>query len=231
LFYSIWNTKKNIEVGDGTLVCVIEDGGVVESTSKTIPILLQAMDVTIYPEGGDLIENLECGVYIEAFTPYGDPADLSGDIIDNIDGSIVGTIQTKHEGRGKTYFTPKSNKNYSLSITKPFGITKKIEFPKIISEGVTLCSLLEVYQPDEPVNFKISVSKKGVYYIILFKKEVEITCLKINFTEDNSTKEVSLSLPSSNTLSNGVLRATIYDSTKTKAFAERLIFRKQTQKN
>ena len=34
---------------------VIQDGGVVETASKTIPILLQTVDLEFYPEGGDLI--------------------------------------------------------------------------------------------------------------------------------------------------------------------------------
>ena len=29
-----------------------------------------------YPEGGDLIAGVENGLYIEAFTPVGDPADI-----------------------------------------------------------------------------------------------------------------------------------------------------------
>jgi alpha-2-macroglobulin-like protein len=40
---------KDISVGNGTLSCVIEDGGVLETASKTIPILLQSLNVKIYP--------------------------------------------------------------------------------------------------------------------------------------------------------------------------------------
>ena len=32
---------------------VIEDGGVVETASKTIPIVLQTVDLSIYPEGAN----------------------------------------------------------------------------------------------------------------------------------------------------------------------------------
>ena len=37
--------------GEGTLTVSVQDGGVVESSGKTIPILLQAVDVRVYPEG------------------------------------------------------------------------------------------------------------------------------------------------------------------------------------
>src|SRR5690606_28850317 len=70
-----FDLPADIARGEGTLALVIEDGGVVETASKTIPILLQTVDLTMYPEGGDLVAGLPNRVYFEAFTPYGDPAD------------------------------------------------------------------------------------------------------------------------------------------------------------
>jgi alpha-2-macroglobulin-like protein len=68
--------------GNGTLSCIINDNGVVETASKTIPILINNIEVKCYPEGGDLIEDLQSGLYIECFTKNGEPADLLGEIID-----------------------------------------------------------------------------------------------------------------------------------------------------
>ncbi|MDC0317735.1 MG2 domain-containing protein, partial [bacterium] len=73
---------KKIERGEGTLAMVIQDGGVVETASKTIPILLQTVDLELYPEGGDLIAGLPNRVYFEAFTPAKKPADLAGIVLD-----------------------------------------------------------------------------------------------------------------------------------------------------
>ena len=39
----------------GRFAFVIEDGGVSETATKTIPILLQTVDLAIYPEGGSLV--------------------------------------------------------------------------------------------------------------------------------------------------------------------------------
>jgi len=47
-----------IERGEGSLAFAIEDGGVVETAAKTIPIVLQTLDLTLYPEGGDLVAGL-----------------------------------------------------------------------------------------------------------------------------------------------------------------------------
>ena len=97
---------RKIERGEGTLAMVIHDGGVVETASKTIPILLQTVDVELYPEGGDLIAGLPNRVYFEAFTPASKPADLAGIVIDQ-EGKEVARFESQHEGRGRFQLTPR----------------------------------------------------------------------------------------------------------------------------
>ncbi len=85
----------------------IDDSGVREQSSKTLPILLQAVDVDIYGESGDLIAGLPNRVYVEATAPSGDPADISGIIFDKTTNTAIGNVTTTHEGRGvSSYFVP-----------------------------------------------------------------------------------------------------------------------------
>ena len=71
----------------------------------TIPILLQTVDLTMYPEGGQLVAGVPNRVYFEAFTPAKKPADLAGIVVAD-DGEQVGTFRSEHEGRGRFEFTP-----------------------------------------------------------------------------------------------------------------------------
>lgn len=84
---------------------------------------------------------LPCGLYIEAFTPVGDPADITAQIsflyllyllsliypfivsVDNQGGvkEAVGEIVTEHEGRGKTIFTPRSGEGIFVKLLILFG--------------------------------------------------------------------------------------------------------------
>ncbi len=73
---------QEITRGEGTLSFAIEDGGVVETAAKTIPILLQTVDLTMYPEGGELVAGLPNRVYLAALTPAQKPADIAGEIVD-----------------------------------------------------------------------------------------------------------------------------------------------------
>jgi uncharacterized protein YfaS (alpha-2-macroglobulin family) len=68
---------KSIARGEGALSFAIEDGGVVETAAKTIPILLQTLDLSLHPEGGDLVAGVGNRIYFEARTPAQKPADIA----------------------------------------------------------------------------------------------------------------------------------------------------------
>ena len=107
--------------GEGVIAMIIEDGGTVETATKTIPILLQTLDLGIYPEGGDLIAGLPNRVYVVGQTPARKPADMAGVVV-NAAGRKVATFHTEHEGRGRFSFVPVKGEAYSLRITEPAGI-------------------------------------------------------------------------------------------------------------
>jgi alpha-2-macroglobulin-like protein len=83
-----FSLPDKIKDGNGTLSCIIDYNGVLETASKTIPILINSIEVKCYPEGGYLIEEIQSGLYIECFTKNGDPADLLGEIIDKNNNTI-----------------------------------------------------------------------------------------------------------------------------------------------
>src|SRR5262249_25567618 len=72
---------SSISRGEGVLAMIIQDGGTVETAAKTIPILLQTIDLAMYPEGGDLIAGLQNRVYLEGRTPAKKPADVAGVVV------------------------------------------------------------------------------------------------------------------------------------------------------
>jgi len=37
-------------------------------------------------------------IYIESFTPYGDPADIAAEVVEPESGAVVGTVATAHDG-------------------------------------------------------------------------------------------------------------------------------------
>src|SRR6185369_11537401 len=134
--------------GEGVIAMVIEDGGTVETATKTIPILLQTMDLAIYPEGGDLIAGLMNRVYIEGRTPAHKPADMTG-IVVNAAGKEVAKFRTEHEGRGRFSFIPAKGEAYSLRVIEPAGIKTAFPLPAIKESGVVISSITDVTPKEE----------------------------------------------------------------------------------
>ncbi len=117
-----------IEKGDGTLALVMEDGGVVETASKTIPIVLQSVALQMFPEGGELVAGFKNRVYVQAFLPNGKPADLSAKCFRcRSDAKVFGIVsRTEHEGRSRFEFTPEAKQTVLLEDLEAFGHQENI---------------------------------------------------------------------------------------------------------
>jgi hypothetical protein len=205
--------------GDGVLAMIIEDGGTVETATKTIPILLQTIDLAIYPEGGDLVAGLPNRVYVEGRTPAQKPADMSGFVV-NAAGKQVASFRTEHEGRGRFSFVPAKGETYSLRVTEPAGIKKPFPLPPVKDSGVVLSSTSDVVRKQKDVVLRLASSVTGDYSIALSQHGKEFSYRSVSLIARQST-EVSLSIPRS---LDGVIVATVYDEHKT-PMAERLLFR------
>ncbi|UCH96497.1 MAG: A-macroglobulin complement component, partial [Candidatus Aminicenantes bacterium] len=225
--FAHFSLPKKIERGEGTLIFAINDGGVIENAAKTIPILLQTVDLSIYPEGGDLVASVRNRVYIEAKTPAQKPADISGIVVDST-GRQVGSFRTEHEGRGRFSFKPRKGQTYSLKITRPSGIKKTFPLPPVKSKGVLVQAVKDIYKKDDPIKLRVLSTIPGPLTVTLSKREKEIASLKIkgNKKADRlSINRVTLTPPST---AAGILIATVWDARGNPA-AERLIYREPSQ--
>ncbi|MGA2229425.1 MAG: alpha-2-macroglobulin family protein [Tepidisphaeraceae bacterium] len=208
-----------ISVGDGTLSLAVSDGGVVEPIAKTIPILVNSVDISFYPEGGDLVAGLSDRVYLEARTPAKKPADIRGQIIDS-HGSVVAEVNTAHEGRGRFTFTPRLDESYSLKLLEPAGISRLFPLPGVVASGVTLTAANDVTEKDQPLVMRCAATDGGDYTLTLRKHNTEICSRGVDL-QPGVAADVSVDLPA---WADGVLTATIsgpFGFVK----AERLVFR------
>ncbi len=212
---------ETIRRGEGTLAMIIEDGGVVETASKTIPILLQTVDLAMYPEGGELVVGLPNRVYVQAFTPSKKPADLAGVVLD-ADGHEVAKFHSEHEGRGRFTFTPASRGRYTLKITEPSGIKTTYPLPEAKSTGVVLSSPQGVTPKGDDVRLSLAATAAGVYRVTLQQREQEVAMQQVELAAGGS-KELTFSPGAAD----GVLRATVWSAEGT-PLAERLVFRQPT---
>ncbi len=209
--------------GEGTLSFVVEDGGVLETASKTIPILLQTVDLNLYPEGGDLVAGLPARVYLEARTPAQRPADLVGVIVDG-SGTEVAKFRTEHEGRGRFEFTPTADQKYALKITEPSGINREFPLPEVKATGGVIQALSNQVAAGEPVKFQVASNLPQELVLRLSQRDLEVASTKIPAPaagEPSRVGEIVMTPPAT---AQGVLTATLLTSDGVPV-AERLVFR------
>ena len=58
-----------------------QHNGQAESIARSVPIVLNTMDLQFFPEGGDLVEGIETKLAFKALNEYGKPADVEGIIL------------------------------------------------------------------------------------------------------------------------------------------------------
>ena len=215
---------KAMERGEGTLAFAIEDGGVVETAAKTIPILLQTLDINIYPEGGDAVAGTSNRFYLEAKTPAKKPADLVGAILDS-KGTKVADVKTEHEGRGRFEFIPAAGESYTLNLTQPAGITKTWKLPVAQSRGVALQSPSDIVAKGERVTLSLGGTDAVTYKVTLRRREVNVADpieVKSPFGK-SAYGRTTISFDLKPEI-DGVLTATVWND-KGEPLAERLIYR------
>ncbi|MEK6235215.1 MAG: MG2 domain-containing protein [Planctomycetales bacterium] len=214
---------KNIARGEGTLAFIIEDGGIIETASKTIPILLQTLDVSFYPEGGDLIAGLPNRVYGSARTPSQRPADVAGLIVDSKNQQVA-AFRTEHEGRGRVSFTPTAGEQYRLRVTEPSGINTTFPLPEAKADGVVLRTQEDVAPADGPVRLQIVHAADAELKVTLRQRERTAASKTISVKAGKPAR-VALTPADS---SDGVFIATVWDA-QGAPLAERLVFRRPKQ--
>eukprot|EP01129_Flabellula_baltica_P009970 TRINITY_DN4157_c0_g1_i1.p1 TRINITY_DN4157_c0_g1~~TRINITY_DN4157_c0_g1_i1.p1 ORF type:complete len:1410 (-),score=334.03 TRINITY_DN4157_c0_g1_i1:2-3844(-) len=212
-----------IEKGVGSLSLTINDGGVVQNASKTIPILLRAIDVNVYPEGGDLVAGVKNKIYIEAFTPTGDPADIVADIchITDYGMNVVGNIETVHEGRGSSTFTPEKSGRYELYITNPTGVVVPVPIPEVKEVGAIISSCQETYKAGDVALFTLNASGLSGETLKVIIRRYDYVLFETDIAVDQEFFSEDITFDISSGWS-GVMTITIED--KKRPYAERLFF-------
>jgi hypothetical protein len=208
--------------GEGTLAIIIDDSGAVETAAKSIPILLQTVDLSTYPEGGELVAGLLNRVYFEAFTPARKPADLAGVVVDEA-GREVARFRSEHEGRGRFEFTPQENNRYSLKITEPSGIQTEFPLSPVKAAGAVIRAARDTFRKNEPIRVDIASTAKDVV-VTLSRREVVLDRQVLGGAGAGGhghKSTVRFDTPDS---ADGVLTVTVWDADG-QPLAERLVFR------
>lgn len=218
-----FSLPSKIERGDALLTVLIEDGGITESVSKRIPIILNKVQLAFFPEGGKLVQGLETRLYFEAKTMIGKPADIDGRIIDDL-GNTVADLSTYHFGLGRVAFTPSTGRTYQVEVTKPVGVTEKFPLPVAQEQGCVLNSIDDDNSevPEIRVAVRCTAPRRVAVVASLRERMIDAAGVEVE-----AGKPAYIYLKSDDDALNrarGVARITLFNE-QLEPLAERLVFR------
>lgn len=174
--------------------------------------------VYFFAEGGNIIANTKNTIAFKCTDKFGNPQNVSGNIIDSKNNEILSFTST-HNGMGKFEFTPKPGEKYFADCMMGSTQKKMKALPDILPEGI----VLNLKMKDGKTTFNIDASTivnenlKPSY--ILGVQENQIA-FKVPF--QSADKNIFGLIPTEN-LPTGILQVTVFTK-ENKPLAERLLF-------
>jgi alpha-2-macroglobulin-like protein len=205
--------------GDALLTILADDGGVTESIQRRVPILMKTVKMSLYPEGGDLVTGLPGRVYFSAENTLGKPADVEGRVLDDR-GHEVAAFRSVHDGLGRFEITPQPDRRYHAEITKPAGITSKVDLPAAKGQGCTMQAIDDFDSKEESLRVAAwcSQPRSLIAEAVLRERRVASGSLDVRPGEP-----AVIAFPVDRA-AQGAVRVTLF-SDKHAPLAERLIYR------
>ncbi|BBB70062.1 hypothetical protein UNDYM_5809 [Undibacterium sp. YM2] len=218
-----FDLPKNISTGDGLLTILVEDGGVTESISKSIPILQNKLALSFFPEGGKMVAGLPARLYFEAKTRLGKPADAEGKLVDDL-GNTVARFSTYKNGLGRIAFTPATGRSYHAEVSKPSSVTEHYALPLAEEAGCVMRSYDDLDGQEKALRIAVQCSTTQK---VVVAATVRDKLLDAGSMEAGPAKPAVMYLQAKDpatTSTAGIARVTLFNQ-NLDPLAERLVFR------
>ena len=200
---------------DAVLVVQTTHLGNTESISRSVPVLLDKLDLQFMPEGGKLLMGAANRLAFKALDPYGRPADVSGRIVDE-SGEEVLAFSSFHDGMGSLLLKPEVNKQYFAQITQPFESDSLYALPKTTLMGAQLRVL---NQDEGALNIEVFTTSKLQGKLVLFDATQQ-ELIKKTVTLPEGVTPVTIPV---NDLARGIVKLQLQDGAGI-ILSERLVF-------
>jgi hypothetical protein len=175
--------------------------------------------LTFFPEGGDLIENVETRVAFKATDDQGFPIKIKGDIVDS-KGQKVSSFVDTHDGMGFFPLTPANGSTYKAVWKDSKGQQRETPLPPAKPAGV----VLNVTNLGNNITYSLSRSEnvpddQRVFKVVAQMQQQMVYMARINLTTKN---KVIAPIPADQ-LPDGIMQVTLFTD-KGQAVAERIVF-------
>ncbi|GHT14243.1 hypothetical protein FACS189426_20280 [Bacteroidia bacterium] len=124
---SVFHFNLKLDKNNSKQILYIESGKLKKYIS--VPSASDDFDVSFYPEGGNLLEDVPCLVAFKALKADGSAGKITGRLLDK-EGTEYLKLSGIHEGMGGFAFKPQPGKTYYAECTNEEGLTKRFPLPK-----------------------------------------------------------------------------------------------------
>ncbi len=204
---------NDLQSNDGLVNVMIQYQGQTESISRSIPIVLNKIDLQLLPEGGDMLAGATNKVAFVAINEFGKPADVRGEIRD-AKGRKVGSFDSYHQGMGAFDLQPDAGVQYTAHILQPEGITEAYKLPFAIERGYALRANVKKDIAEVKIN---STENEPLFLVMQQRGKIVFTKL-VDAKKGENTVNIA-----TNDMPVGIGSLTLFDSKRVPR-AERLVF-------
>jgi hypothetical protein len=172
-----------------------------------------------FPEGGDLVNNVNARVAFKANDQKGDPFDVSGSIVDNT-GNKIASFVSVHDGMGAFTFTPLPGKKYSAIWKDKRGAEHETPLPEAKTQGIALT----VYNTADEVVYTLSRPDSVTdaftsFYVIAQMQQQLVYSAKVYLTDKTAARAPI----ETDSLPDGIMQLTVFNADQLPV-AERIVF-------
>ncbi|TAF35174.1 MAG: hypothetical protein EAZ57_01595 [Cytophagales bacterium] len=205
---------KNLASADGMLNVLFSFNNQRESISRSVPITLQNIALSFFPEGGEMLAGSTAKVAFSAKDEFGKASDVEGEIIDQ-NGQVKAKFASFHKGMGAFSFTPEANQTYKARITKPLNVQTVYNLPEALPAGF---AMQVKNQTSSTIDLQVQSSVAEESYLIAHIRGVPYFSKTIPLQKGSNMLSINTEqMPA------GVLQITLFDNQKVER-AERLAF-------
>lgn len=214
--YLNFSLPDSLLSSDALLNVQVEHDGNRESISRSVPVILNNIDVQFFPEGGDMVAGVDGRVAFKALNEWGKAADVEGYIKDERNKRVA-DFSSFHFGMGAFSLKPEKGKSYQAVITKPAGIARVFTLPEVKEKMFAL----RVETEKEQIQLKFHAPQGAAAKVQLQSRGEILYTQKLRPEKGGS----QLTIPTGD-FPAGVVQLTLFDA-QNRPQCERLVFLNQ----
>jgi len=175
--------------------------------------------LTLFPEGGDLVENIESIVAFKSVDQDGTPVTVKGDVVNNLGKKVV-AFNSVHDGMGSFYLKPVPGETYKAVWKDKAGKLHETALPAAKKQGVTLHTSLI----DNKLHYTLFRSETADESFLKYTVVAQMQQRMMYAASINLSQKITVTAPlETDSLADGIMQITVFNGLM-QPVAERLVF-------